>query len=484
VKTKPYKHQLLEFEATRDLPAWAFWWDQGTGKSKVVIDTMDYLFARGRITGMFVLAPGGIDANWIWSEIPTHSDTSGRAAFLWRTSKKGTKRHEAGFDALMRAPGLQVLGMSYDAVMTDAGLKAAKKFFAQHQGQLLMVMDETTAIKSPNAKRTRRVLAMAKHATYRRVLNGTPVEDSPFHAYSQIKALHPNLWKTELGIENSGQFRDYFGKWSTGRGKHGTYPVLDGYRNLDKLKLCMYKAGNRLLKEDVLDLPEKVYSQVYFDLDPKQAKVYRALKRELVAELEDGTQIDGELAVVRLTRFQQITSGYLPSDDGQMVPIFDAKQNPRLKTLWNLLPTIAGQAIIWAKYDMDIDAISEMLSNLPSDDRPTFRTYDGRTSKEDRHQAVQDFQAGKFQLFVAKASAAGRGLTLTAADTVVYYNCTFSMDERRQSEDRAHRIGQTRTVRYIDIVATGTVDEHILSVLRGKRQVSGEILGDDLPNWI
>ena len=484
MKTRPYPHQLREFEATRHLPAWALWWDQGTGKTKVIIDTMDWLWSQREITGVFIVAPGGVDANWVFDEITTHSAASERMAMLWRTRKVGTKRHDDAFAALCKWSGLSVLAMSYHAVMTDAGYKAARKFFGKHKGKLLMVVDEATAIKTPGAKTTIRVQSMARYAKYRRLLNGTPVEDSPFHAYSQCRWVQPALWKTELNIGDSGQFTDYFGEYVVGRGRGGsTYPQLVGYRNIEQLQRCMYKVGSRVMKDDVLDLPPKVYTKVYFDLDDKQAAAYRKLKRDLALTLDDGTSIDAELAVVRMTRFQQITSGYLPSDDDgdKLIPMYDkAAKNPRLKCLAELIPTISGQCIIWAKYNADIDAIAAELRAQ----KLTVRTYDGRTPKDERHDIVRGFQAGDFQFFVAKASSAGRGLTLTVADTVVYYNNRFSMDERKQSEDRAHRIGQKRSVRYVDIVALGTVDEHILSVLRGKREMSARILGDDLADWI
>jgi SNF2 family DNA or RNA helicase len=180
-----------------------------------------------------------------------------------------------------------------------------------------------------------------------------------------------------------------------------------------------------------------------------------------------------------MTRLQQICSGYLPADDeDDLRPI--GKEQPRLKRLLEILETVPRQAIIWAKYNIDVDEIARALGKAGH----TFDIYDGRTPSDDRQRVKQDFQAGRFRFFLGKPTAAGRGLTLTAADTVIYYNNGWSLDDRLQSEDRAHRIGQKRTVNYIDIVGRGTIDEYILKILKEKRQLSAQVMGDEILPWI
>jgi uncharacterized DUF497 family protein len=478
MKTKPYAHQLEELLRTRSLPVHALFWDQGTGKTKVIIDTAEYLYQEGKISGMVVVSLSSIEANWVYDEIPDHlADSVPRHMHVWSSKKRKTKVHQRAVEALFDyTDGLAVLAISWNAVMTDDGALALKKFLGSRP--CLYIVDESVFMKTPNARVTKRMLASAKHAPYRRLLNGTPVEDSPLDSYSQVKFIDPNIW-TQHGINTFGQFKTFFAVWEQRRLKDNrTFPALVSYRNLDILKACLKEAGTRVMKEDVLDLPPKVFTKAHFDLNPAQRKLYDELKSEMVAQIEPGVEITTELAIVQMTRFQQICSGYVPADDEtELRQIGD--NNPRLECLGSVLQTVPDKEsiIIFAKYNIDVDEISALLSQK----RISHYTFDGRTPEDDRTRFKHGFQDGERRVFVAKPL---RGLTLHRASTVIFYNNGFSADKRRQAEDRAHRIGQTKTVRYIDIVARNTVDEHIISVLRRKKATSSLCTGDQLRAWI
>jgi SNF2 family DNA or RNA helicase len=479
----PREHQAREFERTKDLPNWCLWWDQGTGKSKVVIMTADHLFAQGKIDAVLIIAPGGVESNWVYDEIPKHSSTQNRLMMVWNTPKRHTKAHKDQFQELMEYDGLKVLAVSYSTIMTDDGAKAIRRFLDSFK--VLYVCDEASApgaIKNPNTKTTKRVIASSKYAKYRRLLSGTPVDDCPFQAYSQIRWADPNVW-ANIGITNFAQFKVFFGEWEKRRRSDGQqFPQLIRYQNLDILNKKMYEIGSRVLKTDVLDLPDKVYTQVYFEMSDRQWKLYRDLRDQFYVELTSGSELTAELPISRILRFQQITSGYLPTDDDEQLRSIwtDKDTNPRLKALAGALETTTGPTIIWAKYNIDIDAIVSLLKKR----KLSYCIYDGRTSAEDRQRFKTEFQDGRYRVFLAKPSVAGRGITLTAATDVIYYNNSFSLEDRRQSEDRAHRIGLKHSVRYIDIIARGTVDEHILNVLRGKRDTAAVVTGDTLNSWV
>ena len=492
MKTTPRQHQAAEFDRTRSMTNWCLWWDQGTGKTKVVIMTMDFLYGEGKIDALLVIAPGGVESNWVYDEIPKHCDTDGYRCFLWNTAKRHTKTYKEEWQDFLAHDGLKIMAINYNGIMTDDGAKAVRKFLDDNR--VLYVCDEASApgaIKNADTKTTKRVIASSKYARYRRVLSGTPVDDSPFQAYTQIRFADPNVWAS-IGINNYGQFKAFFGEWEKRRRTDGQqFPQLISYRNLDILSAKMYEIGSRVLKSDVVDLPPKVYTQVYYELTPRQWKIYRDLRDAFYVEL-GSEELTADLPITRLLRFQQICSGYLPSDDDEMLrSIWETQppgqinnnnfdRNPRLIALAGALETVTGPTIIWAKYDIDVTAIEGLLRKR----KLRYCIYDGRTSPEDRQRFKTEFQEGKYDVFLAKPSVAGRGITLTAATDVIYYNNTFSLEDRRQSEDRAHRIGLEHTVRYIDIVARGTVDEHILSVLRGKRDTASVVTGDSLDSWI
>ena len=463
---------------TKDLPNWCWWWDQGTGKSKMGIDTACYLYGEGKIEAVIVLAPKGVESNWAIDEFGTHLWEGVDASIaLWDTGKRGTKRHQAMLKEMLAHPGLKVLCISYNGLMTTDGAKLVRSMLDKFD--CLYIADEAEAFKTPDTRTCKRVLASSKYAKYRRVMNGTPVEDSPFQAYSQVKFAEPNVW-SQLGIRTFGQFRSFFGIFEKRTRKDGrSFPDLISYRNLDILNRCMYEYGSRVLKEDVLpDLPAKSYTKIYFDLTSEQKRVYRELKNDLFAELQAGLEVSAELAIVKLVRFQQITSGYVPADDEEGLVEFE--KNPRLDALKATLPRHAGQKIVWAKFSQEIDDIAKLLTEMGV----SYAVYDGRTSPEDRQRYKEEFQAGKYEVFLAKQTAAARGLTLTAATTVIYFSNPFSLSLRKQSEDRAHRIGQHHPVLYIDLVARDTVDEHIITILCEKRDRSAIVTGDTLRSWL
>lgn len=479
-KTKPFSHQLEVFEATRDRTEFAYFWEQGTGKTKAAIDVAAYLYIAGRIDGALILAPNGVHRNWTAEEIGIHCPIEPAAVFAYHSSKAKTRSHQTAAQRLLDATGFAILAMSYDGISrTEMGKKLAKQFLTSRR--CLLICDESARVKTPTAKVTRTVLAASKHAPYKRILSGTPIANSPFDIYSQVKILDKDFWKTQ-GLGNFTLFKNYFGIW--GQGMNGatgkSYPLLVGHRNLDELYQLIQPISSRVLKEDVLDLPPKLYSKRFFELSPKQRRLYDALKSDFYVQLENEGDVTADLAMVRLLRLQQITCGYLPVEDldGNTKTVRIEEKNARLRLLEDILEDIEHKAIIWARFRQDIDQIMDLLG-------PEMAVrYDGQTGTDDRARAIERFQRGSARYFVANAQAAGEGLTLTAAKTVIYYSNSFKLAERLQSEDRAHRIGQDRSVHYIDLVALDTVDDHIIRSLREKLNIASQVTGDRLKEWL
>lgn len=476
MKTPPMVHQLAAWSAHRDSPARAHWWDPGTGKTKVVIDTACYLHQRGNITGLFVLAPSGVHRAWATDELPAHAWVRYRA-FVWETSKKGTRDFKIDFeDLLVVRDELAVLCMTYAAFTTDVGGMAAKRFLTAHR--CLYAADETSKIKTPSAKVTKRVLASAKYAPYRRALNGTPVSDSPFQAFSQVAFLDPDAWRRELGIPNFTRFKGFFGEYETKWGHGRQYPELVGYRNLDKLNVVLNQVGERIRKDDVLDLPPKTYVKRYFDLCKDQRDLYEELRHNYRSDLHGGA-LTVESTLARITRLQQVAGGFAPTDENKQ-PRRIGDKRPRIEALLEVLEEYGGKAIVWARFTAEVDEITSALSQKGI----SFVRYDGEVDVDDRRDAKDAFTTGDARIFVSKTSCAGHGLTLIQATTVIYYSNNYSLDQRQQSEDRAHRKGQTQGVTYVDIVANDTVDERILECLRTKQEIAGSVTGDAIKSWI
>jgi SNF2 family DNA or RNA helicase len=471
---KPFKHQADELLNSGDKIFHAIFWDQGTGKTKLMLDNVVHLARKGEIDAVLILAPNGVHRNWIEEEIPKHLG-NGLFADFWTSSKAGTQRHQRRFKAAL-TDKFPIVAMTYEGFMTARGKAWAKKFLTKRE--VMFILDESTAIKTPGAKRTKTLVAAGKYAKYRRILTGTPATNGPFDVYSPLRFLDNGFWKRH-GFPTFTEFKHHFGIWQKGHNSEQgrDYEFVTGYRNLDQLKRMLDPVSSRVTKDEVLDLPPKLYSKRQFELSKEQKRVYEEIRNEALAFLASGDLVTAPLAIVRLLRLQQVTSNYMPvDDDGPLVPI-DPKKNPRLDCLGALLEEVNHQAIIWAKFRKDIDQIMDLLG------KKAVR-YDGATDSDARAAAKAAFQAGEAQYFVGNPAAGGMGLTLTAARTVIYYNNSFRLVDRLQSEDRAHRIGQPHPVDYVDIMATGTVDVRIAASLRAKVDVMSKITGDKLREWI
>ncbi len=484
-KTEPFAHQKEEFDAHRDDEAWALLWEPGCGKTWPALNETAHLEAEGKIRGMMVLAPNGVHRNWAVDQIPTHlpQELMDRTrVVLWQTSKANTKWHQRMAKEALEDDGFVIVCMSYDAVMTQKGADFWKVFL---KGRPCMyALDESPRIKTPGSRRSKRISASAKWAPYRRILTGTIVDDKPFDVYNQIRFLDPRAWHA-VGCADFAAFKNTFGVWrkqqmSDGKGGMREFPVLVSFRNLELLQSIVRKYGSRLKKEDVLDLPPKLYSKRYFELTPAQRRVYKDLQNDLYTFLDSGEMVSVDLAITKMLRLQQVTSGYLPSDTEEDVLIPIGDKNPRINLMLECVEDAGHQVIIWAKYKQDITSILKALG----DAKIKAVRYDGQCNETQMGQAVDSFKAGDAQVFVGNPAKGSEGITLTCAKTMIYYNNSYRLSHRTQSEDRFHRIGQTDSVHIIDLAAVDTVDTAIIDMLRRKDELAAVVQGDELREWI
>lgn len=484
-KQQPFRHQAAHFDAYRESEYRGLFWEQGCGKTKPIIDTVSWLFLAARVDCALVVAPPGVDLNWLTDELPAHMPDvvlGNTCRFQYRAKKAGTKWHKALAEAALRHDGLSFVTISYESFMTERGKQFVWRLLRRRK--CLFALDESDNVKTPKAKRTRSIIAAGKYASYRRIATGTPITLHPFDVYSQIRFLREDYWRENGCGSTFAEFKRYFGVWLTRAeaqeqlGYDPGYDKLIRYKNLDRLKELVAAVADRLTKEEVLpDLPPKLYVKRRFELSAEQRRLYDDLRKNFIVEMEAGL-LDGTLAMVRLLRLQQIACGYAVTDAEE--PTVLLGQNPRMESLVELLKGLSHPAIIWARFRHDIDQIMEATGYLGM----TAVRYDGAVSEEERAIGKASFQAGETQFFVSNPQAGGSGLTLTQARTVIYYSNSFKLKDRLQSEDRAHRIGQHNAVEYVDLMAEDTVDEKLISSLRDKRDIAATVLGDELREWI
>jgi SNF2 family DNA or RNA helicase len=475
-KTEPFDHQRKALEDSWAADYYALFMEMGTGKSKVAIDTIGALYEAKRVSAALILAPKGVYDNWVKGEIPTHlPDDIERMVVRWTPST--AKKFQDEMKALVYEPfdGLKVFVMNVEALSTPRGTKAAYMFLTKNPANI-MVVDESTTIKNRKATRTKNIMMLAKEAKYRRILTGSPVTKSPMDLYSQCAVLSSNA----LGFNSYYAFQNRYALVQKRKMGTRAFQEIVGYRRLDELNLKLDRFSNRILKEQCLDLPDKMYMRRDVALTDEQKRVYIQMKKLALAKLENGELATTASVLTQIMRLQQICCGFLQPDDGEIQSL----DNNRLKELLEITDELQGKAIIWASYTHDIQQIADALRDRFGPE--AVATYYGATAQDERQEIVERFQdkLNPLRFFVGQPRTGGYGITLTAANTVVYYSNSYDLEIRLQSEDRAHRIGQNNKVTYIDLVSPDTIDEKILKALRGKIDLAGKVLGEEARDWL
>ena len=472
-KTKPYAHQIKALEKSWNKIAYAYFMEMGTGKSKVLVDNIAMLYDNGNINGALIIAPKGVYRNWYSSEIPIHlASHIQHKMVLWTASTSKAKDKE--YQQLFKSDyDLHILVMNVEAFSTKKGIDFAAKFLRTHR--TIMAVDESTTIKTPTAKRTKAIVALGKNAIYRRILTGSPITKSPLDLYTQCEFLDEDL----LGHGSFYSFRNRYAIMIDRNFGGRRVQIVGGYKRLDELTDILNVFSYRVLKEDCLDLPEKIYIKREIELTEEQKMAYSTMKSAALAQL-NGKLATAPHVLTQMMRLHQITCGHLKTDEGD---ITELKSN-RLSELMDVLDEVEGKAIIWANYIYDIEHIVTELKKKYGDD--SVVQYYGAVPSEQRQTNIEKFQDPKsnYRFFVGNPQTGGYGITLTCANTVIYYSNGYDLEKRLQSEDRAHRIGQKKSVTYVDLIAAKTVDEKIVKALRSKINIASTILGEELREWI
>jgi len=475
-KTKPYAHQLTALEKSWEKEVYAYFMEMGTGKSKVLIDNISMLYDQGKINGALIVAPKGVYQNWYNSEIPTHLvDHIDKKMVLWQAMINKTQAKK--LDTLFKTgEELHILIMNVEAFSTKKGVDFAHKFLSCHD--TLIAIDESTTIKNPGAKRTKNILGLSKHSKYRRILTGSPVTKSPLDLYTQCYFLSPWL----LDHSSFYTFKNRYAVMRTANFGGRSVQIVVGYRNLAELSEKLKPFSYRVLKDDCLDLPKKTFMKRIVHLSDEQKKVYSQMKQTALAFL-NGKAATTATVMTQLMRLHQITCGHFTSDDGTTQVL----KNNRIDELINLLHEVHGKVVIWAHYRHDIETIVEHIKKeFNTDVDNSVMTYYGDTSVEDRQKAIKEIQDpdSPVRFLVGTPQTGGYGITLTAASTMIYYSNGYDLEKRQQSEARIDRIGQTKPMTYVDIIAEDTVDERIVKALRKKINIASQVMGEELKAWI
>jgi hypothetical protein len=491
-KMPPYDHQRRALLMGRDQTVFAYLMDQGTGKTKVILDDAAHNFREGLIDALLVVSPNSVKTNWVNTstdddEVEKHMPPDipfVKAAYF----SAPTASQKEDLAELKRAMGrrdfLLILSMNVEGIWTKGAEAAARDFLKRRKAML--VVDESTRIGNRSSRRTKTLLLLRKLAPLARIASGTPVIKSPLKAYSQFGFLDANI----LGSPTYTEFQARYAVMAkiAARTRQGDREVEIAvrYTNVDELAGKIAGVSFRVTKEQCLDLPPKVYQRRNIYMTTEQGRWYQKMRDDSIVHLTQQHKVVAPTVLTQLLRLQQITAGYLPLIDPvtyEQTGIVKIGEGPptKIQEAMAIIEETDGKVIVWCKFKFEIEEMRDACLAAGV----SAVTFYGETSEDDRMKARARFQDDPgLKVFIGQVRTGGVGITLHAASTVIYLSNTFSTEDRVQSEDRAHRIGQTKSVNYYDLVVPNTVDIKIIAVLRENKRVSDEVMRDGFKAWI
>lgn len=470
-KTKPFAHQIETGRRAYKKSGFGFLMEMGTGKTKVAIDEMGVYFCENLIDAAVIFAPKGVYRNWI-IELETHLGIKYEVMY-WKQGG-GNKTYQRQLEKFIeKGKRFRILLVNIEAMSQTNGVahKYVKKFVEANR--CYIGVDESTTIKNLTSSRTKNTIEIGRLGVFRRIMSGSPAPNSPLDLYSQFEFLGSGL----LGTRSYFNFRARYAVMQQKVFGGRKMQVVVGYKNIGELTKMVQDNSYRVLKDECLDLPDKIYRISDVDLTEQQHDLYQKMKNDAFAEI-GGSFSNSQSALTTLLRLQQILCGHIVDADGKMHFI----QSNRVETLMQELEGVSGGCIIWSRFRPEIDLIANAIKREYGEE--SVAQYHGgntNTRVEEAHRYVND---DKCRFMVSTQQSGGYGNTWLKGTNVFYVSNTFSLEHRLQSEDRPHRGGQTQKCTYTDLRAIGTIDEKLIKALRSKIDVATTILGDDPKEWL
>lgn len=362
-------------------------------------------------------------------------------------------------------PALKVAVINYESTWRDDIFDRLLAFDAD-----LIIADESQRIKTHDAAQSKAMHQLGDKARYKLILSGTPVQNEAVDIFSQYRFLDPTIFG-----QNFYAFR-------------GRYCVMGGfnrrkivqYRDLDTLIKKEHSIAYRVTKEEALDLPEQTFGNRYIALSKKERSIYDRLRRDSFAELDGGGTITATTVLTKLLRLQQFTGGFLVEDDAAKPQLVSrGKLDALADIIQDYVVEGKKKLVIFARFIPEVMEIIKLANDIAGKHGMQTVAIYGGIEKRLRGNIVQQFQTDPATMvFVGQIDTAGTGITLTAADTCVYYSVNFNYATYEQSLSRIHRIGQRYPCTYIHLVAEKTVDELILKSLATKEDLAKTIVDD------
>lgn len=425
----------------------AMLWEMGTGKTRSAVEDYEIKKKKKMVDHGLVVCPVSMINKWV-VEI---AQWSGNISAI---GIKGSKEDK-----------ITILKEGWDwyVVSFETLSNMIEEFAAIINERWFVVLDEFTKIKNPHAKRAKACVRIGQLTRHKTILSGTPITQHAYDIFTPYLFLDGG--KT-FGINYEQFITQHF--WRQG------YKLIAKRNALKEIGDKIYTNATRFLKKDCFDIPDKVYDQRILELPPENKKRYDDMVNFCITQIEGSEKVTALVILTQLLRLSQITSGYVKDVLGQEVGL---AENPKIDALEDILEESNGsQIIIWARFKWDCFAIGKLCDKM----KIPYVFLHGEVTPDERTRNIEAFQTGRAKIVIGTASTGGHGIDLTAATIVIYYSNSYSLEQRLQSEDRAHRAGQKNQVTYIDLLCKNTIDTAIYKILRNKKNIADIVTKDNL----
>lgn len=432
------------------------------GKTLTALAIAGAAYKMGKIDRVLIVAPTSVVAVW-----PKEFQEFADFKYTCRTLL-GDKTHRLReLNDLQKFPfkAMKVAVINYESTWREGIFEALQEYDAD-----LIICDESQRIKTHDAEQSKALHKLGDQARYKLILSGTPVQNNAIDIFSQYRFLDPTIFG-----QNFYQFRNRYAVM----GGFNRRQII-GYKDLDGLIKKEHSIAFRITKNEAIDLPEQTFETRKVHFSKKEQDLYNRIKRDSYAELDSGGQITATTVLTKLLRLQQLTGGFLVKDDAaKPEQVSKAKLDALNDIIEDYVIGAGKKLVIFARFIAEVKAIIDMVDKQLPKGMEQVAIY-GDIKKEDRGDIVKQFQEDpNTTVFIGQIDTAGTGITLTAADTCVYYSKNFNYATYNQSLSRIHRIGQRNVCTYIDLEVEKTIDELISKSLAKKEDIAKTVVD----NW-
>ena len=465
VKGQPFAHQIRAFDFTLERFGFgtdgrkksngvALLMEMGCGKTLVGIAVSGFLYRShmSHIGRVLIVCPLSITDVWK-TEYALFADFPYKLTILTGSTDK---KKEQILDSCMDTDGsLQILVVNYESAWR------LEKELLDFKPDLV-ICDEGHKIKESHTRQSKAMHHLGDAAPWKLLMTGTLITNKELDVFSQYRFVNPNIFGTSFY-----RFRNTFFEMK-GYGNH--IPVFKKALTETFLKR-MHCIAFRTTKAECLDLPDITEEVRQVELEPKAMQVYRELEKESITQLKN-SEVSAVNVLTKLLRLTQITGGFVTDDEGKSICVSTAKLNA-LQDIIESTVNDGKKLVVIAHFVSELDAIQEFLK------KKGIRYSVIRGGIRNRDEQIKDFQSDpSVPVFLGQISAAGLGITLTAASTMCFFSLSYSMSDFEQAKARIHRAGQKENCHYIYLIAKNTVDRKILRSLRNKTDLAKALVDD------